>query len=535
MAPVVDISKKLFIETAFLEYGRVARVSETDIDELYAKIETLNNWEQTGDDQALDKVIKYDLESIKSKEDLKQRINQIRLQTAEKVFQNIAAISSETEISGVLQEMGIKQALSTKLANTICNRKLAEPLSATDKINFLGRRAKNAETEVIWADYLATNIFNNYANLKKRAALDYNTYQNGGFNHPLVNDLLPTLDAYIGDRQITVEYKTDPQTKPFRKQLRADCNRPDGVMRNFNTIVGLMAENGRNLVRLNGADSNFDKFTHQLQNWYGPEQAGQILNQALDIDPTGKTPADLRQAQIQNYNRKSEEMYVKMVASLLAKKRKFDIENKNRGINYVDYLQTLEQRYIKKLCEGINDVKMLGFNEPDADDKQLTRQQEFDRQKEIRDETAEQQIVSGHHKWPIGAAFDTYDKIIGKPKDANKLAECCKLVNRLGNLCFVIGKDKHQSMEPHGLCQITANQDSLFMASRIDPQALQSAMRDMPQNLQQAVAKHIKPGATDLSVTFKLDESPHISALRKNLQSNPQEINLEATFARLYD
>ena len=78
-----NLNGRLLVGTAFLDYCALAEISNTDIDKLYAKIEKLN---ELSSEKDMELVVKYDLENLTSKDALKERIKQIRSQTAEKIF-----------------------------------------------------------------------------------------------------------------------------------------------------------------------------------------------------------------------------------------------------------------------------------------------------------------------------------------------------------------------------------------------------------------------------------------------------------------
>lgn len=537
---VQDVSKRLLIESAFLNYGCLQRASEADIAKLYEEVEKLNQLSEINE-EALEKVIKYDIENIKSKEDLKLRIHEMRAKTAEKIFEDVAKNANEAQVAAVLESIGIPQKMSKRYAEQIFARKLYEELSPDDEKTAqkcralsVGRRGKNKEqSRIIWADQLASHLFNKIDDLKKRTYFDLQTYQDANLKIELIEELLPDIKSNLNGLKIDLKYTIKEENRPFNEQVRADCNRPDGVKENFNKIIGLMAENGKNAVYNLNLQSNYDAFARQMWHIFGPEKVEDALNLALGVAPEGKTMDAIKAERQKNYLAKSKELYTKLMVSLLAKKYEFDRQNSNRGINYKDYAQNIERLYITGLRNGENKVNVLGFTEPDEKNTALSYREELKRARDIRFATAEEQSVSFHHHLPVGAAFDVTGRLFGNQNKEEYLKNACALVNQVGNGCLVIGKEKHQSMEARGNYVVTANPMSTVFAARFNPRDAQNALRSLPNNdpLKEAGAKYANQ--PDLAVNIDLGENEQMRALRKTLKTESKNSLLE-TYRRLY-
>lgn len=527
---VQDVSRRLLIESAFLNYGCLSRVSEADIEKLYTEIEKLNA-DPFKDEQTFEKVTQYKLESVKSKEELKERIHQMRAETAQRLLKTVAENANADQIAGVLADIGVSQKMAKRYAEVILAKNLHLALSPEDEALALktgaksaGRRNKNKDNETIWADLLANNLADKIDTLKKRTYTDLQTYQDAGFNNVLIDERLDDIKANLKGIKITLNYTIKPQNKEFSEQLRADCNKEGGVKENFYKLIGLLAENGKNAIYTPSLSSNYKAFEALMTKIYGNENVEDALDKAL-----GKK--DERQSK---YAEKSKELYVKLMCSLLAKKYAYDLENHNSGINYQDYARSLEQHFIKGLTQGINNVSALGFTEPDANNQALSFKEEKKRAMEIRSAANEEKSVSYHHKLPIGSGYDITDRLFGKLDAVEKLKEAAALINNIGNGCLVIGKDKHESLEAKGNYVVITNADNMILASRYDASALKNALRFMPTEFQKAVAQYVRPNQTDLSVGLNLGEHAQMTALRQTLKTDEKSSSLAQMFSKLY-
>ena len=528
---VQDISRRLLIESAFLNYGCLRRVSDAEVDKLYAEIEKLNA-DPFKDDQTFEKVTQYKLESLKSKEELKERIHQMRAETANRALKIVAENANAEQIAGVLVDIGVSQKMAKRYAEVILAKNLHQELSPEDEslaiksgAKTIGRRNKNKETEkTIWADQLANNLFDKIDILKKRTFTDLQTYQDAGFQNVLIEERMDDIKANLTGMKITLNYTIKPQNKEFSDQLRADCNKEGGVKENFYKLIGLLAENGKNAINSPSSSSNYQKFEAHMTKIYGKENVEAALDKAL-----GK-----KEERQSKYAEKSKELYVKLMCSLLAKKYAFDRENHNSGVNYQDYARSLEQHFIKGLARGVNNVSALGFTEPDANNQALSFKEERKRAMEIRSAANEEKSASYHHKLPIGSGYDVTDRLFGKLDAVEKLAEASALINNIGNGCLVVGKDKHESLEAKGSYVLTANADNMIFASRYDASALQNALRSMPAEFQKAAAQYVRPNQTDLSVGLNLGEHAQMTALRQTLKTEEKSNTLTQIYSRLY-
>lgn len=531
---IKDVSKRLLIESALMDYSRFIHVTDADIDELYRKIEKLNE-ECFNDEKTFALVEKYNLDAITSREDLKKRIDAMRGQLAEKIFDYYATGDAKSDlgrhsesIALVLKDIGIKETIARKLAQSVCERKLKDDLSQDELDSFNKQAGKNSkrkkssdkEEKIRWADLLAQSINDKQKILREKIYLDLKTYQDTGLPNPVIEEMLPDIKAHVNGIKISLNYETPKSTKPFRERLRDDFKRRGGSREATLILNGLLAENGKNLIRKPSAASNYDDFEKLLREYYGEKNYSKILDEALGIKTDGKNDDVLQQERRQVYNQKSKDLYCQLVASLISEKRKYDIENSNRGIDYGMYVQTIDHQYIRPLCSGRNNIGALGMVDAGSTAASASASEERKFRKQIMDDTAENQVASVHHHLPLGAADDVITRFFGKLDEEEKFAKSCELVNLLGNNCLVIGKDKHQSMEANGAYDVKQNSEGLVFAGRIDWNILNGVKDKLPAYLWKAFEQHLKPNAKtqDVALTMRFPESSYMADLRKTLQ-----------------
>lgn len=531
---IKDVSKRLLIESALMDYSRFIHVTDADIDELYRKIEKLNE-ECFNDEKTFALVEKYNLDAITSREDLKKRIDAMRGQLAEKIFDYYATGDAKSDlgrhsesIALVLKDIGIKETIARKLAQSVCERKLKDDLSQDELDSFNKQAGKNSkrkkssdkEEKIRWADLLAQSINDKQKILREKIYLDLKTYQDTGLPNPVIEEMLPDIKAHVNGIKISLNYDTPKSTKPFRERLRDDFKRRGGSREATLILNGLLAENGKNLIRKPSAASNYDDFEKLLREYYGEKNYSKILDEALGIKTDGKNDDVLQQERRQVYNQKSKDLYCQLVASLISEKRKYDIENSNRGIDYGMYVQTIDHQYIRPLCSGRNNIGALGMVDAGSTAASASASEERKFRKQIMDDTAENQVASVHHHLPLGAADDVITRFFGKLDEEEKFAKSCELVNLLGNNCLVIGKDKHQSMEANGAYDVKQNSEGLVFAGRIDWNILNGVKDKLPAYLWKAFEQHLKPNAKtqDVALTMRFPESSYMADLRKTLQ-----------------
>lgn len=535
-----DVSKRLLIESALFDYARLANISEADIDELYRNVELLNS-KCFDDEKAFETVTKYNLDSIKSKEDLKKRIESMRSHIAEKVFSyydKIAYINRE-KIAGVLKDIGVKQDLANELSRKIMSHQLHENMTPdeTEKFSAGGNRSKNrkkSETILRWADKLASAVKDKRKKLHEMLRVDLKSYEAMEQENPLVEKRLPQIKAHVNNESLTLNYKTrnTDDDKKFRRDIRDDFGKEGGAKVTLLKLVGLLAENGKNSLKNSSCNSNYDSFKKLMTEYYG-EKAQEVIDTALGVNGAETDKARLQEIRLDKYNQKSEEMYVKLAVSLASLKRA-DISG--RDTKYDVYAKTIDDTYITSLRNGKNNVKCLSFVDT-PDDKYAKADKELEKKlgRQFTDDTAEKQIVSVHHHLPVAAAADVCDNFFGGTTD--KLAAACGLVNTLGNLSMVIGRDKHQSMEARGNYELKQSPAGMIFAARLDWEKIDEISASFPAHLKKGMnkyLKHQKGGVRwqDISVSMKFPESETVAEQRRQLNSG-KEISVNGLFKNI--
>lgn len=155
----------------------------------------------------------------------------------------------------------------------------------------------------------------------------------------------------------------------------------------------------------------------------------------------------------------------------------------------------------------------------------MSRAAELRLNREKHDETAEQQIVSVHHQIPISTIYDVYDAIKPTTTPEKKQAECDAMVNVFSNMIFVIGREKHQSLEPtNNQIKIARTADATMFAAEVNPQAMKGIMHKLPSTLRDGINKYVKIGDDNkkigISVNMMFPEPEQISNLRKTLEQS---------------
>lgn len=525
---VHDVSKRLLIESALFDYARLANISEADIDELYRSVEQLNS-KCFEDEKAFDTVTKYNLDSIKSKEDLKKRIESMRSQIVEKVF---SYYDKNTYINGekiavVLNDIGVKQSLANELSRKIMSHQLHENMTPEEEEKFSagGKRSKSkkaGESVMRWADKLALSIKDRMKALQKNLQTDLQTYDAMEHENPLIAERLPLIRAHVNNKSLTLNYKTrnTDEDKKFRRGIRDDFSKDGGAKNTVLKIVGLLAENGKNRLKNSSDTSNYDSFKKLMIQYYG-DKAQSVIDTALGVNGAETDIAALQKERLNKYNQKSEEMYVKLAVSLTSLKR---ADKSGRGdILYSVYVETIENTYISSLRKGLNNVKSLCFvDQPDDKYEKEDRKRERELGRQFTDDTAEKQIVSVHHHLPVAAASDVCDKFFKDTPD--KLAAACGVVNTVGNLSLVIGRDKHQSMEARGNYELKKSPAGMIFASRLDWEKIDEISGAFPSYLKKGMEKYLKHQKgdsrwQDISVSMKFPESETVAEQRRQLNS----------------
>lgn len=513
-----DLSKRIVIETAFLDYCRLSTITDADIDQLYEQVSKLNELDH---DEDLETVIAYDLESVHSKDDLRSRIKEIRHQTAQKIF-DYYNLSDENAgiVRNAMTSIGISKDAAQKLTTAIADRTLDQPFDQKKSM----------------ADKLYDMLQGKQKVLKEKLAVDYETYKQIKVPNAVIEDIEPSIQSYLSNmvRDKHLKYETKKEDAGFRKELRDIFKSPQGIRSAFLKLYGTMMEHGKNLAQKPNSTSNFDAFCRQMKQMFG-ENAQEEIDRALGLKIQDILSKDLESKRQKLYNAKCQEVYFKTMVGILSHKIEFDKSNKNDFCDYKSYVQTIEQTFIRGLRNGQTNVGCLAFIEPD-DTPGLSRREEQALRKKYMDETAENQIVSVHHKLPLGAARDVFRKIFGMKDKKSELNGASALVNNLGNMSLIIGKITHQTLEANGDYQVTETDDNMIFAARINKEFLMAENLGIPNYLKEGIRKYAMLSGKDkiVKVNMSFSEAPEISNMRKQLRMPQAVMNIADKFKQFW-
>ncbi len=495
-------------------------ISNTDMEELYKKISTLNA-KAFEDERALDIVAEHGLDEIENVEHLKERIYRNRAINAYKQLGYVgltSGVAEEHEMSGaeilatIMHEAGIKNADALSVA--ACSGELDEESAGklhkelNGKLNFL----------------------------KKRLAADYEIYNEQKNKNTSVELLREDIEEYTFDKNKTAsfDFKIRNEQKKFRDDLRdvfKRATKPD-----FLKLFGTMLTEGKNAINGNTIGGTYTAFREIIENSVGKENANAEIDQALGISPEEAALPTAEAKRKAAYKEKCMELYCKTAAGLLSQKYEYDY-NHNNVINYGSYMSTVDNTYIRGLVAGQNNIAALAFQDPDYKQQFASKAKEHQMNKEMRDETAEMQIISIHHKFPVGAVYDVYDQILPSCSDLKK-EKCSHLVNNRSNMVYVIGQEMHQSLEAKGKMDFRKNQDTMMFAARLNCQAIRNLMHQLPQQLREGIKKYVKIGekdsSKDISFNMKFTEPKEIGNIRENLNTSAEHISAAQKYARYY-
>ncbi len=505
MNNATDLSKRLVVETAFLDYCRLFSITEADIDLLYEKISNLNKLEKNED---LDIVVAYQLDTIHNKEELRSRIKEIRNQTAQKIFDpNKLPESISNVIKVTMTSVGISKEIAQKLTTAIAEHSLDEPF----------------DNKKSMADKLYDVLQEKQKTLKEKLAADYETYKKPKVSNVVIQDIEKSICEHLSgmDRKRSLRYTTLNEDEPFRNKIRDIYSSPQGIRSAFLKLYGTMMENGKNLAQKTGSVSNFDAFCKQMEQMFG-ENAQSEIDRALGFTPQTKSLPEQKQERERLYAAKCQEIYFKTMAGILSHKIEFDRAHGYLYNDYTNYIQNINTHFIAGLRSGKTDIRSLAFADPKED---------YSKKPE------EEQIVSVHHKLPVGSARDVFRELFGKKDEKQELVGASSLVNTLGNMSLIIGQKTHASLEARGNYIVTAQDDNMIFASRIDKSLLTDNTLKIPPYLKDGIKKYalnsIKNGMIKIEMNFP--EAQEMQKMRKELKAPSIAANIIDKFKQFWE
>ncbi len=519
----IDLETRILATFSLMEISKTdaANISAADIEELYKKIADLNE-KVLEDEKALDLVIEHQLEDINNIDQLKERIYRSRAINAYKQLGYFGLASGQTnehEMSGaeilatLMHEAGIKN---------------ADELSAA---------ACSGELDDESADKLHKELSGRMGFFKKRLTEDFATYNQENAKNNSIELIREDIEEYTFEKNPTksYEFNVNKEQKNFRHDIRNDFNqttKPD-----FLKLYGTMLTEGKNAAQKSSIGSTYPVFRQMIEASVGKDAADAEIDQALGISPEEAAQPGIETKRKAAYKEKCTELYFKTVAGLLSQKYEYNLSHRTDS-NWPTYLQTIDNVYIRGLCSSQNDIAALAFQDPDYKQQFESKAKEHQLSKELRDETADMQIVSIHHKFPIGAVYDVYDQILPSCSEDRKKEKCSKLVNNRSNMVYVIGQEMHQSLEAKRQMNFRKNQDAMIFAARINCAGLKNIMRQLPAYMQEGLNKYVKIGENDktkdITSSMKFSEPTEITTIRDEIKDSPDHVPALKKMNRYY-
>ena len=323
------------------------------------------------------------------------KMAQMRIYTAKKMAQTVMNGTPYTEIDSgyadstdlsltgtlfIVLEKENRKIDSEDFANRIINGNL-EPDEIPTAVNAL----QSAKQKVI-----------------QRLKADWQTYQDLRTENPNIKEYTEYFESVLSDNK-EFNYKVYPETRNVLLCIREDfADKDNGSKPAFLKMMGCMLDCGQQQISSKSPhtakimkESNYKAFVDLIQKQY-PENTENVINTMLEVDGNAK---NIEQARRAAFEKKGKELYVKFLSAVLViKKEAVEAEHQTR-FNYQRYVDENVASYITDLKKGQNNI---------AGDLHLTDESKAKSVKDIIDDTAENQIISVHHKIPVAAAVPLY-------------------------------------------------------------------------------------------------------------------------------
>ncbi len=519
----ITLEQRIIGLFALIEISRmdVANISAADFEDLYKKISNINE-RAFEDEKALDLVAEHSLDEITNVDHLKERIYRSRTINIYKQLGYLKLSEGSVEqhkmsgpevLATIMHEAGIKNA--DELSVAACTGTLDE--EGTNRLH--------------------KELNGKLGFLKKRLSADFEVYNNQKSFDSFIELIRSDIEEYTYDKnkKATYGFSVRKEQKAFRYSIRDVFNnvtKPD-----FLKLYGTMLTEGKNTAKGSSFGSTYERFKEMIAAQTGKDSVLKEIDTALGISPEQAVAPNAESIRKNAYKNKCSELYFKTMAGLLSQKYEYNSRH-NSSTDYATYVQTIEDKYIRELCNGYNNIDLLAFQDPDYKQQFESKSKEYQMNKERRDETAEMQIVSIHHKFPIGAVYDIYDQLLPSSVCATKVKKCSNLVNNRSNMVYVIGQDMHQSLEAKEKMEFHRQQDAMIFAARIDCKGLKSLLSKLPLYLREGIQKYVKTGeketSKDISVAMNFSEPDEIRAIRQRLNSTAPHVTAAQKLNRYY-
>lgn len=235
----------------------------------------------------------------------------------------------------------------------------------------------------------------------ERMKADWQTYEDTRTPNPNIEKFRKYFESILTDSK-KFSYKTYPETRNVLLCIRDDfADKETGSKTAFLKMMGCLLDCGHKQMTAlapNSAkiynDKNYNQFINLIKKQY-PNDADNVINTMLNVTDGNNTEQERRAA----FDKKSKEFYGKFLSAILVKKKEQNDAARVHNFNYSDYITGGVAKYISELKDGQNNIaaNLLLVDESKA--KSL---------KQLIDDTAENQIISVHHKIPVASAVPLY-------------------------------------------------------------------------------------------------------------------------------
>ena len=530
--------ERLIALSALLNFGRIINIKEKDVQNLYEKIEKINELQTEEDLQAsleYEQILGSDLDKIKSVEDLRQRIQEQKSKLGTRLFEQYGTDKIRSAVYDVLRATAYGNGKEAKRQTNI-NEKTAQGFAEIIEQKKLDEifvpvkgEADNTQT---YADKLAEIVAINNTALIERMGYDFESYKKRVKN-PVVEEVIPDINYFLVQPHeckfnfITHKniYDSDPINVAMEKEkfnANKDMRRKDirgpfsaKARPNFVRLMATMQEIGfehcdNNLKSMNETDINksFAKIEKIIEEIYGNDKE-KVLQ--------GMFGKDYEQRKTQAVE-SCIDLYGKLYTACLSEKITKEWTAKGNYIKGLsknaakDFTRNVSDFISNALTEGkLNPFKMFEcpIEETKGDETNLT--------------------ASVHHNFTVGAIEDACGKMGRYGVKDTSIEACSDTVNNLGLFTEIIGKEVHGSLEPSGEIVLSAKKNNSFpknmifagSAKGITPTVLEGLGYDKNSQLYKMIMQNVKNQDKNgrIFAHMKLPEGKVIENIREECEN----------------
>lgn len=418
------------------------------VNKLIDSLKLFNGSKQNNEDiMALQKELNYLYtgymdNSLKSDEEVSKAANVFKDEKLLDTVDKIAFMDSEKEITEQLHPFIIQKMSRAVMAETQGYNKIDDNLSQGVELSLNGTlfTILDKENNKMDAEDIANRIVSGRLQTEEiptavsalqaakqkvlqRMKVDWQTYESEHSPNPNIEVFRDYFEATLTESK-DFHYKTYPETRNVLLCIRDDfADRDTGSKTAFLKMTGYMLDCGyKQLLSPASAkvlnNNNYKDFIALIKQCY-PENSEQVINTLLEVGNAD----DIESARRAAFDKKSKEFYCKFLSAILVKKKEQNKADRIVGFDYQKYITQNISKYIGDMKSGYNNI---------AQHLHLADEKAGDSLKDLIDDTAEQQIISVHHKIPVAAAVPLYVTLHPELHPANKLQ---KMFEQLKSTC----------------------------------------------------------------------------------------------------